>query len=59
MQPRFMSTEAFLRFEKEWQHLRGAVHKLEIEANRPDAQKIEGMAGSELADSPVVRIKSS
>ncbi|UTY45832.1 hypothetical protein EPK84_02460 (plasmid) [Sinorhizobium fredii] len=59
MQPRFMSTEAFLRFEKEWQHLRRAVHKLEIEANRPDAQKIEGMAGSELADSPVVRIKSS
>ncbi|MET4691822.1 hypothetical protein [Sinorhizobium fredii] len=33
MQPRFMSTEAFLRFEKEWQHLRRAVHKLEIEAN--------------------------
>ncbi|MEY9103278.1 hypothetical protein ABIA24_006251 [Sinorhizobium fredii] len=59
MQPRFMSTEAFLRFEKEWQHLRRAVHKLEIEANRPDAQKIEGVAGSELADSPVVRIKSS
>ncbi|MEJ6846336.1 hypothetical protein [Sinorhizobium fredii] len=54
-----MSTEAFLRFEKEWQHLRRAVRKLEIEANRLDEQKIDGMAGSELADSPVGRIKSS
>ncbi|WP_234894279.1 hypothetical protein [Sinorhizobium fredii] len=54
-----MSTEAFLRFEKEWQHLRRAVHKLEIEANRPDEQMIEGMAGSELSDSSAGRIKSS
>ncbi|WP_164923975.1 hypothetical protein [Sinorhizobium fredii] len=59
MQPRFMSTEAFLRVEKEWQHLRRAAHKLEIEANRPDDQNLEGMAGSELTESPVDRIKSS
>ena len=59
MQPRFMSTEAFLRFEKEWQHLRRTAHKLEIEANRPDEQNIDGMAGFELSDSPVGRIKSS
>lgn len=52
MQPRFMSTEAFLRLEKEWQHLRRTARKLEIEANRPDDQNIDGMAGSELADSP-------
>ncbi|MEY9199586.1 MULTISPECIES: hypothetical protein [Sinorhizobium] len=59
MQPRFMSTEVFLRFEKEWQHLRRAAQKLEIEANRPDEQNIQAMAGSELADPCAGRIKSS
>ncbi|WP_179875485.1 hypothetical protein [Sinorhizobium sp. BJ1] len=59
MQPRFMSTEVFLRFEKEWQHLRRAVHKLEIEANRPDEQNIDDTAGSELADPLAGRTKSS
>ncbi len=59
MQPRFMSTDVFLRFEKEWQHVRRAVHKLEIEAKRPDDHNDEGTAGSEPADSPAGRIKSS
>ncbi|OAP39842.1 hypothetical protein AU381_09840 [Sinorhizobium glycinis] len=59
MQPRFMSTEVFLRFEKEWQHVRRAVHKLEIEASRPDEQSFEGSADSESAGAPAGRIKSS
>ena len=50
MQPRFMSTEVFLRFEKEWRHLRRAVQKLEIEAYRPDEQNIQVTASSERAD---------
>ena len=59
MQSRFMSTEAFLRFEKEWQHLRRAAQKLEIEANRPNERNIEVMAGSDLVDLLSGRIKSS
>jgi hypothetical protein len=35
MQPRFMSTNVFLRLEKEWQRMRHAEHHLELEAERP------------------------
>jgi hypothetical protein len=54
-----MSTEAFLRIEKEWQRVRRAVHRLEIETKRPDGQNVEDIADSELADLRSGRIKSS
>lgn len=35
MQSKFMSTDVFLRLEKEWQHMRKAQRHLELEAERP------------------------
>jgi len=35
MQSKFMSTDAFLRLEKEWQHVRKAQRHLELEVERP------------------------
>lgn len=59
MQPRFMSTEAFLRIEKEWQRVRRAVHQLEIETKPPEGQSVKDIADSDLADLRSGRIKSS
>ncbi|WP_234781894.1 hypothetical protein [Sinorhizobium saheli] len=59
MQQKFMSTDAFLRLEKEWQRMRHARHNLEIEAVRPDDQGIGVSTGLEPASITPGQIKSS
>ncbi|MBP2234240.1 hypothetical protein J2Z31_000730 [Sinorhizobium kostiense] len=51
MQSKFMSTDAFLRLEKEWQHVRKAQRHLELEVERPRPDSPAELEPSETAHS--------
>ncbi|WEX74922.1 hypothetical protein PYH37_000232 [Sinorhizobium numidicum] len=49
MQPKFIATDVFLRFEREWQHMRHAERHLEIEAVRANDRRSDSTTGPDSA----------